>query len=221
MSPPDHTEGKNPKAPPAQVAEHAGEKSVRKNTWLPVAAAGLVSAGLAGGLTFAFTPASVLAPLSSSDPAAQSKAVASQDKNKDSSAKKESGHAKTPKSKDDKKKKSGDDTADEQGSSFEVRGETGVFLLRTIVVTLRPQGRVRYLRVGLAVETSPDSEAAFVDRELRIADILNAYLRTVSVSALEDPAAMARIREQIARRIRFIVDDAPVNAILITDFILS
>jgi flagellar basal body-associated protein FliL len=220
MSPSDRTEEKNPNGPPAQVAEEAGEKSAWKNSWLALAAAGLASAGLAGGLTFAVLPAGVIAQLFASDSAVQSKAADNHDKTKDPASKKGHSRAKNPKSTEDSKKSS-DDAAQSLASSFEVRGETGVFLLRPIVVTLRPQGRVRYLRVGLAVETSPDAEAAFIDRELRISDILNAYLRTVSVSALEDPAAMARIREQIARRIRFVVNDAPVNAVLITDFILS
>ncbi len=108
-----------------------------------------------------------------------------------------------------------------EGSTFFVAGETGVFVPRPIIVTLKPQGRIRYLKVGIAVETTPESEDVFVERELRIIDILTSYLRAVPVSAIEDPIAMARIREQLARRVAFIVEPAPVNAVLITDFILS
>lgn len=106
-------------------------------------------------------------------------------------------------------------------SSFSRRGDVGVFLPRPIVVSLSPQSRVRYLKVTLAIETTPDGEAAFMDNELRIIDALGSYLRAVPVDAIEDPSSMARIREQIARRVRFVVDPAPVHAVLITDFILS
>lgn len=106
-------------------------------------------------------------------------------------------------------------------SEFVIRGDVGVFIPRPIVVTLKPQGRVRYLKVGIAIETSTDADDAFFEREFRIIDMLNAYLRSVPIHAIEDPAAMARIREQIARRVRFAVDEAPVDAVLITDFILS
>jgi flagellar FliL protein len=106
-------------------------------------------------------------------------------------------------------------------STFVTNGSIGVFLLRPIIVSLKPQGRIRYLKVSLAVETTPESEHVFIDHELRIVDILNSYLRAVPLDAIEDPAVMERIREQIARRVSFIVDPAPVQAVLITDFILS
>jgi len=111
--------------------------------------------------------------------------------------------------------------AREADATFVVRGEIGVFIPRPVIISLKPQGRIRYLKVGLAIETTPESEDAFIDAELRIIDILTSYLRAVEVAALEDPVAMARIREQIAHRVRFVIDPAPVNAVLITDFILS
>lgn len=122
----------------------------------------------------------------------------------------------------DKKKPAGESaTSESEGSRFFVNGDIGIFVPRPIVVSLKPQGRVRYLRVGLAVETTPDSEHVFLGEELRIIDILTSYLRAVPVTALEDPVAMARIREQLARRVSFVVEPAPVSAVLITDFILS
>lgn len=106
-------------------------------------------------------------------------------------------------------------------SQFFIRGDVGVFIPRPIVVTLKPQGRVRYLKIGIAIETSTDADEQFFDGEFRMIDALNTYLRSVPIRAIEDPAAMARIREQIARRVRFAIDKAPVHAVLITDFILS
>ncbi|MFN0024063.1 MAG: flagellar basal body-associated protein FliL [Parvularculaceae bacterium] len=114
-----------------------------------------------------------------------------------------------------------EDGSSKSGGEFRIQGEIALYVPNDIVVTVSPQGRVRYLKIGLAVETTPESEAIFIERGLRIRDILNAYLRAVTLSSLEDPSAMARLRAQIARRIAFVVDPAPVNAVLITDFILS
>jgi len=136
--------------------------------------------------------------------------------------------AKAPKSSHSEKSKAEKKGAAEKplgdgndNAGFRVTGGAGVFVMRPIIVTLKPQGRIRYLKVGLAVETTPESEDIFVDRELHIIDVVMSYLRAVPISAIEDPIAMARIREQISRRVAFVVDPAPVNAILITDFILS
>lgn len=113
------------------------------------------------------------------------------------------------------------DGSSKSGGEFRMQGEIGLYVPNDIVVTISPQGRARYLKIGLAVETTPESETIFIEQGLRIRDILNAYLRAVTLSALEDPSAMARLRAQIARRIALVVDPAPVNAVLITDFILS
>lgn len=104
---------------------------------------------------------------------------------------------------------------------FRIVGETGVYTPEAIVVSIRPSGRVKHLKLAIAVETDVDSEATFLAHELRIRDALNTYLRAVDVAALEDPAAMDRIRAQIARRIELVVSPAHVGAVLITDFILS
>ena len=110
----------------------------------------------------------------------------------------------------------------ESGSSkFHVTGGIGVFSPDPIVVSITPVGRVRYLKLGYVVETSPESGEVFIERQNRIKDTLNTYLRAINVAALEDPASMGRIREQIARRVAVVVDPAPVHSVLITDFILS
>lgn len=118
---------------------------------------------------------------------------------------------------DEETKESGDDAS----GRFRIVGETGVYTPEAIVISIRPSGRVRRLKLAIAVETDIDSEAAFLARDLRIRDALNTYLRAVDVAALEDPAAMDRIRAQIARRIELVVSPTPVRAVLITDFILS
>jgi flagellar basal body-associated protein FliL len=215
----------SPKDPKKE--ETAGEAEAapaKKPRILPIALAAAACCGAAGAASYMLIPASVFAPTS----AANGEAAAMKSDDKQHTEKKEAdkkhGAEKSAK-KDGHDKNDGDKKTEDAGetgaTAFFVRGSTGVFTPRPIVVSLKPQGRIRYLKVILAVETTPESEHAFMEGELRIIDILTSYLRAVPVTALEDPAAMARIREQIARRIAFIVDPAPVNAVLITDFILS
>ncbi|MDZ7628413.1 MAG: flagellar basal body-associated FliL family protein [Parvularculaceae bacterium] len=192
-----------------------------KSRLFSTALAAAACCGAAGAASYFFAPAALFSTLeaeSAATPEAASPSEAVEKKPEDDKRadkkEKKSGYNK----KDDTKT---DDAREAGATAFFVRDSTGVFALRPIVVTLKPQGRIRYLKIILAIETTPESEHAFMEGELRIIDILTSYLRAVPVSALEDPAAMARIREQIARRVAFVVDSAPVNAILITDFILS
>jgi flagellar basal body-associated protein FliL len=113
--------------------------------------------------------------------------------------------------------------ADGEGDAakFRLVGERGIYLPEPLVISIRPAGSARYLKLGYAVETDPNSEALFIEHELHIKDALNFYLRSVDIASLEDPAVMHRIRAQIGRRITLIVQPAPVHAVLITDFILS
>jgi len=110
---------------------------------------------------------------------------------------------------------------DSAESKFRIIGAQGVFSPEPLVVSIKPIGRVRYLKLGYVVETSPEFERIFIERENRLRDTLNIYLRAVDVTVLEDPASMGRIRSQIARRVAVVMDPAPVHAVLITDFILS
>ncbi len=206
----------------SEATEQSGETSPRKRSNLVRATAAALTAALFATASYFLFPAASNLPIAASD----SRKAQSNDQKSPQSKSKSTSEKRTKKAKvnhkaADASNKERDDTLDGVSSTFVIREDVAFYILRPIVVTLRPQGRARYLRVGLAIETAPDAEAAFFNRELSILDILNGYLRSLPLSVIEDPAAMSRIREQIARRVRFVVEDAPVNAILITDFILS
>lgn len=199
------------RVPPSTEPQQVDLPPPRGKPWLAIAAAAIATATGAGASAYFLAPVGVLAGAGAK---AEASASGRQAAAASASGKKSHGEA-------NRSRAAEADLSGEGGSQFIVRGGVGVFVPRPIVVTLKPQGRVRYLKVGLAIETSPDAGSVFVDRELRIIDVLNDYLRAVPVSVVEDPAAMSRIREQIARRVRFVVDAAPVDDVLITDFILS
>ena len=55
----------------------------------------------------------------------------------------------------------------------------------------------------------------------QIQDVLNTYLRSVNVAEFEDPAAMGRLKLQMQRRIQFVLPEVPIEAVLVTEFILT
>ncbi len=188
----------------AKPQEEEGAPKKAKPPILLIAIAATLCAASAAGVYF-------LAPASAFSPKAKAQAsAASPDEKKHKSPEKNESHGANA-------------DADEEAlaAHFEIVGARGVYTPEAIVVSIRPSGRVRYLKLSIAVETSVDSEAAFVENDMRIRDALNTYLRAVEVAALEDPASLGRIRAQLARRIEFVVAPAPVDAVLITDFILS
>jgi flagellar basal body-associated protein FliL len=213
--------GESPES--ADGDEAPGQPLGRKRSAIVVVAAAVFTFAATGGAVF------LLSPFGAAEKGGDMLKTPAEEKKKETDSQAHSAvnrdvlKAKSgpKKSKEKKSTKDSEEALTQERALFVVRGDTGIFIPRPIVVTIMPQGRIRYLKVGLAVETSVEAEDAFFDNELRIIDILNGYLRSVPISALEDPTAMVRIREQIARRIRFIVEDAPVDAVLITDFILS
>jgi flagellar FliL protein len=54
-----------------------------------------------------------------------------------------------------------------------------------------------------------------------VLDVLNTYLRAVQARDIEDPAALARLRAQMLRRIQVVTGDGQVRDLLITEFVLN
>ena len=104
---------------------------------------------------------------------------------------------------------------------FTIIGDVGVYVIEPFVISIKPSGRIKYLKLGVAIETGPTEAERFFAQGLRIRDALNTYLRAVDMSVLEDPTSLNRIRTQIGRRVGYIVGPSHVRAVLITDFILS
>jgi flagellar protein FliL len=97
----------------------------------------------------------------------------------------------------------------------------GFLPLEPIVVSLPPGGSARHLRFVGQLEIAPEHETAVARLMPRITDVLNTYLRAVEVRDFEDPAATARLRAQMLRRIEVVVGEGRVRDLLITEFVLS
>ncbi len=189
----------------------AAEEKPKRNNLIVTGIASVVAAGVAAGAAF------VLAPASSSETA---------EGKSDSHAPKSHASAAS----DHKPAKHGDKKNDNygkpepqlfDGGELKIYGESAFFVLDPLVISIRPIANTKHLRISLVLETSIDEAAILLARIFHVRDILNTYLRSVDSEAFENPAAMARLRTQIRRRIHAIAPDVTVDNVLITEFILT
>ncbi len=93
--------------------------------------------------------------------------------------------------------------------------------IEPIVVTLGPKSTHQYLRFTSQLEVSKSYSEEVTLLMPRILDVLNGYLRAVEIAELEDPAAMARLRAQMLRRVQIVTGEGRVRDLLVTEFVLN
>lgn len=93
--------------------------------------------------------------------------------------------------------------------------------LDPIMISLAPGASARHLRFSGQLEVEPLLVDEVTMLMPRILDVLNTYLRAVDVRDLEQPAAIARLRAQMLRRIQVVTGEGRVRDLLITEFILN
>ena len=93
--------------------------------------------------------------------------------------------------------------------------------LETLVISLGPDSRSEHLRFSAQVEVVEQAAADVALLAPRIMDVLNSYLRAIDTADIENPAAMARLRAQMLRRIQIVTGEGRVRDLLITEFVLN
>ena len=91
--------------------------------------------------------------------------------------------------------------------------------LDPLVITL--PGNQKFLRFTAQVEVAPDQKPAVEAIVPRIVDVLNSYLRAVSLEELADPAALLRLRAQMLRRVQVVAGPDKVRDLLIMEFVIN
>lgn len=90
-----------------------------------------------------------------------------------------------------------------------------------VVVTLGTDAGSRHLKFTSQLEVAK----AYADEVTllmpRILDVLNSYLRAISVAEIEDPSAMVRLRAQMLRRVQIVTGEGRVRDLLVTEFVLD
>lgn len=93
--------------------------------------------------------------------------------------------------------------------------------LDPMVINLGAAGENRHLRFRAELEVAPEHENEVAGVLPRVLDVLNTYLRAVSVSELEDPTALMRLRAQMLRRVKIVTGEGRVRDLLIMEFVLN
>jgi flagellar protein FliL len=96
----------------------------------------------------------------------------------------------------------------------------GFVPLEPLVVSLGG-GNAQHLRFRGELEVEAGMEAEVSLLTPRVMDVLNSYLRAVSISDLEDPTTLVTLRAQMLRRIQLVVGAGRVKDLLIMEFVLN
>ncbi len=90
-----------------------------------------------------------------------------------------------------------------------------------LVISLPNSSSARHLKFRAHLEVPLGSEEAVGKVVPRVVDVLNSYLRALEPSMLEDPAALARLRAQMLRRVQVVTGPGKVRDLLIMEFVLT
>jgi flagellar FliL protein len=93
--------------------------------------------------------------------------------------------------------------------------------LETLVISLGAEQAARHLMFSAELEVDPIHHAEVSLLTPRVLDVLNSYLRVISISELSDPASLARLRAQMLRRIQVVTGPGRVNDLLVTQFVVN
>ena len=102
-----------------------------------------------------------------------------------------------------------------------VLGDVAFVAMEPIMISLPPGSDAKHLRFAGQIEVAPEHATAVAQLMPRVLDVLNTYLRAVEVKDLEDPAALARLRAQMLRRIQVVTGEGRVRDLLVTEFVLN
>lgn len=107
------------------------------------------------------------------------------------------------------------------GGAPAVVGNVAFVAMEPIMISLPPGRSSKLLRFSGQLEVAPEHAAEVTALMPRVLDVLNTYLRAVEVADLEQPAALARLRAQMLRRVQVVTGEGLVRDLLVTEFVLS
>jgi flagellar FliL protein len=93
--------------------------------------------------------------------------------------------------------------------------------LETLVISLGPGETSRHLMFTAELEVDPAHLDEVTRLGPRVLDVLNSYLRIISLSELSDPSSLARLRAQMLRRIQIVTGTGRVQDLLVTQFVVN
>jgi flagellar FliL protein len=93
--------------------------------------------------------------------------------------------------------------------------------LETLVISLGAAESNRNLIFSASLEVRPEYLEEVTRLTPRVLDVLNSYLRVISVSELSEPTSLARLRAQMLRRIQVVTGTGRVRDLLVTQLLVN
>lgn len=90
-----------------------------------------------------------------------------------------------------------------------------------MTIPIGSSGTSRYLRFSAQLEVEAGSTSEVEKKLPRVVDVLNTYLRSVTLAELEDPASLLTLRAQMRRRIDLVIGGDRVRDLLVMEFVVS
>lgn len=114
-----------------------------------------------------------------------------------------------------------EEVADEKVEDEEPAYSVAFVPLDPLLVSLPRSGTNSVLRFSAQLEVLPENQEEVAALTPRFIDVLNGYLRAVTIEELADPAVLGRLRSQMLRRIQTVAGEGKVRDLLIMEFILN
>jgi flagellar FliL protein len=93
--------------------------------------------------------------------------------------------------------------------------------LEPLTISISGRSQSRFVRFRTELEVAQGMTADVQKMMPRVVDVLNGYLRALTLADLEDPMALTRMRAQILRRVQIVLGDDVVRDVLIMEFVLN
>lgn len=114
---------------------------------------------------------------------------------------------------------SGDSSAPAKQVAYS--GDVAFVPVDPMTISIGPPSDNRYLRFRAELEVKADKKADVETLLPRVVDVLNTYLRSISMADVEDPSALLTLRSQMRRRIDLVVGEDKVNDLLVMEFVVN
>lgn len=93
--------------------------------------------------------------------------------------------------------------------------------IQPIMVSFHAPGQAHQLKFRAQLEVNALDKTDVARLTPRITDMMNGYLRALTLEELKDPLALIRIRSHLHSRIDILVGKAAVRDVLIMEFVLN
>lgn len=101
-------------------------------------------------------------------------------------------------------------------------GGTPAFVpIDAIVVSLEHEHKTHHLRFKAELDVPEAAEDDVIALMPRIVDVLNTFLRALSLEDIKHPSALTKIRSQMLRRVKIVLGEHQVNDILVMEFVIN